>query len=47
MENISEKAKKIIANVAENEEMKEIYLNYISLAMQQKKQFFGKNWLNK
>ncbi len=40
MENISEKAKKIIANVAENEEMKEIYLNYISLSNATEKTVF-------
>ena len=40
MENISENAKKIIANIAENQEMKEIYVNYISLSNETEKTIF-------
>ena len=40
MENISENAKKIIADIAENQEMKEIYVNYISLSNETEKTIF-------
>ena len=40
MEKISENAKKIIADIAENQEMKEIYVNYISLSNETEKTIF-------
>ena len=40
MEKISENAKKIIADIAENQEMKEIYVNYISLSNETEKTVF-------
>ena len=40
MEKISENAKKIIADIAENQELKEIYVNYISLSNETEKTVF-------
>ena len=47
MENLQQKTEKIIANIAENEEMKEIYIKYISLENEQDKKLFWEDLTTK
>ncbi len=47
MKNINEKVRGIIADIAENEEMTEIYLNYISLSNEDEKSSFWQNLTEK
>ena len=47
MENLQQKTEKIIASIAENEEMKEIYLKYVSLENEQDKKLFWEDLTTK
>ena len=47
MENLQQKIEKIITSIAENEEMKEIYLKYVSLENEQDKKLFWEDLTKK
>ena len=47
MENLQQKTEKIISSIAENEEMKEIYLKYVSLENEQDKKLFWEDLTKK